>query len=121
MDPPFNAPVVANHTTTPATNPATLPTMHPHLFALDQVTASAMGTTAEPSITPMNSCTEFKPLDFQRKIEAHVKPTHGHSNVEEDDSCERHTDTEKCDLLNFQNRFKEVTLERTMAWPTFRI
>lgn len=53
--PPLSADVVTSHVITPAQKPETAPPMQPHLFALLQVMHIAMGTTAEPSATPMNS------------------------------------------------------------------
>ena len=53
---PLRADVVTSHATMPAINPAIEPPMLPHLFAFFQLMHSAMGTTAEPSTTPMNSC-----------------------------------------------------------------
>ena len=53
MVPPFRLLVVTSHAMIPEPNPATAPVMHPHLFALLQVMQSAIGTTAEPRITPI--------------------------------------------------------------------
>jgi hypothetical protein len=53
---PFRLLVVTNHAITPAINPAIDPPMHPHLLALDQEIAIAIGNTAEPRMTPMNVC-----------------------------------------------------------------
>lgn len=52
---PSIALVVPSQVAIPATKPISAPPIHPHLFALFQVIQSAMGTTAEPSATPMNS------------------------------------------------------------------
>ena len=48
--------VVTSQAMIPATNPATEPPMHPHLFAFFHVMANAIGTTALPKMTPMNVC-----------------------------------------------------------------
>ena len=53
--PPFSADVVTSHAMTPAQKPEIAPAMLPHLFALPQVMHVAIGTTAEPRATPMNS------------------------------------------------------------------
>lgn len=53
MTPPFRVLVVTNHAIIPAANPASAPTMQPHLFALLHVMQSAIGATPEPRITPM--------------------------------------------------------------------
>ena len=45
--------VVTNQAISPAKKPAMDPQIHPHLFALLQVTQRAMGTTADPKMTPM--------------------------------------------------------------------
>ncbi len=55
-EPSFNAEVVTSHAMTPTQNPAIAPLMQPHLFAFFQVMHIAIGTTADPSTTPMNSC-----------------------------------------------------------------
>jgi hypothetical protein len=52
--PPFKVEVVTNQAIMPAPNPMRLPQMQPFLLAFDQVTPRAMGTTAEPRITPIN-------------------------------------------------------------------
>ena len=62
--PPFRVLVVTSHAMRPAKKPAMEPPMHPHLFALLQVTQSAMGTTAEPRITPMKVYSQPMLNDF---------------------------------------------------------
>jgi hypothetical protein len=53
MTPPFSVDVVTNQAMIPARKPVIDPHIQPHLFALLQVTARAMGTTADPRMTPM--------------------------------------------------------------------
>lgn len=48
--------VVTSQAMIPAQKPETAPAMQPHLFAFFQLTHKAIGTTAEPRTTPMNSC-----------------------------------------------------------------
>jgi hypothetical protein len=53
MTPPFSVDVVTNQAMIPVKKPIMDPDTQPHLFALLQVTARAMGTTADPRMTPM--------------------------------------------------------------------
>jgi hypothetical protein len=53
MTPPFSVDVVTNQAMIPAKKPVMDPHIQPHLFALLQVTPRAMGTTADPRMTPM--------------------------------------------------------------------
>ena len=53
MTPPLSVDVVTNQAMIPAKKPAMEPQIHPHLFALLQVTPRAMGATADPRMTPM--------------------------------------------------------------------
>ena len=53
MTPPLSVDVVTNHAMIPAKKPVMEPHIHPHLFALLQVTPKAIGTTADPRMTPM--------------------------------------------------------------------
>lgn len=43
--------------------------MHPHLLALLQVTQSAIGTTPEPSITPMKVCHKNVNISSLRRLQ----------------------------------------------------
>lgn len=54
ITPSFRVLVVTNHAMTPAAKPMTAPPIQPHLFAFFQVIQSAIGTTPEPKITPIN-------------------------------------------------------------------
>ena len=56
ITPPLSALVVTSQAIRPEKKPETEPQMQPHLFALDQVMQSAIGTTPDPRITPMNVC-----------------------------------------------------------------
>lgn len=59
MTPPLSVDVVTNQAMIPAKKPAMDPNIHPHLFALLQVTARAMGATADPKMTPMKVYSEI--------------------------------------------------------------
>lgn len=58
MVPSLSDDVVTSQAMIPAQKPATEPPMHPHLFAFFQLMDRAIGTTAEPRTTPMNSWLE---------------------------------------------------------------
>jgi hypothetical protein len=51
--PPLRLLVVTSNAMIPAAKPITAPAMQPHLDAFFQVMARAMGTTADPSTTPI--------------------------------------------------------------------
>lgn len=53
MMPPFNFAVATSQAIIPKTNPEIAPMMQPHLFAFFHVTHNAIGTTAEPRMTPI--------------------------------------------------------------------
>jgi len=53
MTPSLSVDVVTNQAMIPAKKPTMEPHIHPHLFALLQVTPRAMGATADPKITPI--------------------------------------------------------------------
>ena len=57
---PFRLEVVTSQAIRPEKKPAIEPIIQPHLFAFFQHTHSAIGTTAEPSTTPMNSCLQME-------------------------------------------------------------
>jgi hypothetical protein len=63
--------------------------MHPHLFALLHVTHSAIGTTAEPSMTPMKVYNEGELLIDFAKYTTYIKPTHRYTDEVEDDTRQR--------------------------------
>src|SRR5216683_1380176 len=101
MTPPLSELVVTSHAIRPAKKPATEPPMQPHLFARDQVMQSAIGTTAEPRITPMNVCRRPSALFWWRASKtAYVKPTHRDANIKEDEPCKAHANCKEGNLGN---------------------
>ena len=65
MTPPFSVDVVTNQAMIPAKKPIMDPHIQPHLFALLQVTPRAMGTTADPRMTPMKVCSTTVSSSFK--------------------------------------------------------
>ena len=96
ITPSLSALVVTSHAAMPAKKPRILPRMHPFLLALDHVIARAIGTTAEPSITPMKVLT--KGINFQeyRSVRVYLlEPTHGYPNAQENDPADPHAHSKK--------------------------
>ena len=84
--------VTTSQTMMPAANPAMAPTTHPVLFALDQVTQSATGTTAEPRMQPMKVLNDILVSSKipRLKIWTYIKPSHRDSDVEENETTDTH-------------------------------
>jgi hypothetical protein len=68
MTPPLSVDVVTSQAMIPAKKPVIAPQIHPHLFALLQVTPRAMGTTADPRMTPMKVYIRYNSEHFSKII-----------------------------------------------------
>jgi len=82
----------------PEKKPDIAPPTQSHLFARDQVMQRAMGTTADPRITPMKVYQLASALLCEGRRITHVKPTHRDANVKEDKACKTHAERKKGDL-----------------------
>lgn len=83
----------------PAMKPAMAPQIEPHLFAFFQLTQRAIGTTAEPRKTPMNSYGHrLDNIATRQIVPTHVKPAHRDANIEEYEAKQAHNESKENDL-----------------------